>query len=146
MENNINTTNELLDKTYENVRMASYAIDCIMEKIENDKFAKLLRKQNEYYLETVTYIENLAEKIGHKLKDINIMQKSMSFVSIKMKTIVNNDSPKLAEMLIQGTTMGITDTIKAKNEYPTKNNDLKAITDSIISHEEEFVDSLKTFL
>ncbi|MBQ8424552.1 MAG: hypothetical protein IJX17_00850 [Clostridia bacterium] len=121
MENN--TTNELLDKTYENVRMASYAIDCIMEKIENEKFANLLRKQNEFYLETVTYIENLAEKLGHKLKDINLMQKSMSFVSIKMKTIMNNDSPKLAEMLIQGTTMGITDTIKAKNEFPTKNKD-----------------------
>ena len=144
MENN--TTNELLDKTYENVRMASYAIDCIMEKIENEKFANLLRKQNEFYLETVTYIENLAEKLGHKLKDINLMQKSMSFVSIKMKTIMNNDSPKLAEMLIQGTTMGITDTIKAKNEFPTKNKDLNSITESIISHEEEFVDSLKTFL
>ena len=63
-----------------------------------------------------------------------------------MKTLTNNDSPKLAEMLIQGTTMGITDTLKAKNEYPTNNKELETIVERIIKHEEEFVDSLKTFL
>ena len=67
-------------------------------------------------------------------------------MSIKMKTIMNNDSPKLAEMLIQVTTMGITDTIKAKNEFSTKNEKLINIIERIIKHEEEFVDSLKTFL
>ena len=70
----------------------------------------------------------------------------MSYVSIKMKTIINNDSPKLADMLIQGTTMGITDTLKAKTDYPTENEELNNIVDRIIKHEEEFVDSLKTFL
>lgn len=142
----INHTNELLDKCYENVRMASYAVDCLIEKIENPKLAELLRKQNKFYLDSVTAIENLARKVGHTLKDINPLLKGTSFVSIKMKTLMNNDSPKFAEMLIQGTTMGITDTIKAKNEHPTENQELKNVTDRIIKHEEEFVDSLKTFL
>ena len=139
-------TSELLDRTYENVRMASYAIDCIIEKIENPKLADLLRKQNKFYLSMVNEIEDLAEKIEHKLKDINPMLKGMSFLSIKTKTLMNNDSPKLAEMLIQGTTMGVTDTLKAKNEYESNNEQLNTIVDRIIQHEEEFVDSLKTFL
>jgi len=63
-----------------------------------------------------------------------------------MKTLINNDTPKFAEMLIQGTTMGITDTTKALSEYPTNDAELKAIVERIIQHEEEFVDSLKTFL
>ena len=139
-------TSELLDRTYENVRMASYAIDCIIEKIENPKLADLLRKQNKFYLNMVSEIEDLAEKVEHKLKDINPMLKGMSFLSIKTKTLMNNDSPKLAEMLIQGTTMGVTDTLKAKNEYESNNEQLNTIVDRIIQHEEEFVDSLKTFL
>ncbi len=137
---------ELADKVYENVRMASYAIDCIIEKIENKELAELLRTQNKFYLRTVVDIENFAKKFNFELKDINPILKGMSYISIKTKTLMNNDSPKLAEMLIQGTTMGITDTLKAINDSPSKNEELTTIAKSIVSHEEEFVDSLKTFL
>ena len=137
---------ELLDRIYENVRMASYAIDCIIEKIENPDLAELLRKQNKFYLNTVTDIENISKEYNHELKDINPMLKGMSYLSIKTKTLMNNDSPKLAEMLIQGTTMGVTDTLKAKGEFPCNNSEINKLVDRIIQHEEEFVDSLKTFL
>ena len=142
----LNIENELANRIYENVRMASYAIDCIIEKIENEKLAKLLRKQNKFYLDTVVKIEKFAKSQKFELKDINPILKGMSYISIKTKTIMNNDSPKLAEMLIQGTTMGITDSLKAMSEFKSKNEKLTTMANDIISHEEEFVDSLKTFL
>lgn len=146
MKEELNIENELANRIYENVRMASYAIDCIIEKIENEKLAKLLRKQNKFYLDSVVKIEKFAKSQKFELKDINPILKGMSYLSIKTKTIINNDSPKLAEMLIQGTTMGITDSLKAMSEFKCKNETLTTISQSIISHEEEFVDSLKTFL
>ena len=146
MEKQINIENELANRIYENVRMASYAIDCIIEKIENKKLAELLRSQNKFYLSAVVDIEKLAKKLSFDLKDINPILKGMSYISIKTKTIMNNDSPKLAEMLVQGTTMGITDTLKALSEFKTKNEELLTLAKRIVSHEEEFVDSLKTFL
>lgn len=146
MEKEMNIENELANRIYENVRMASYAIDCIIEKIENKKLAELLRKQNKFYLSAVLDVEDFAKKLNFELKDINPISKGMSYISIKTKTIMNNDSPKLAEMLIQGTTMGITDTLKALSEFKSKNEELNSIARSVVSHEEEFVDSLKTFL
>lgn len=146
MEKEMNIENELANRIYENVRMASYAIDCIIEKIENKKLAELLRKQNKFYLSAVLDVEDFAKKSNFELKDINPISKGMSYISIKTKTIMNNDSPKLAEMLIQGTTMGITDTLKALSEFKSKNEELNSIARSVVSHEEEFVDSLKTFL
>ncbi|MBR2967841.1 MAG: hypothetical protein IKC35_03580 [Clostridia bacterium] len=137
---------KLINKSYENVRMASYAIDCIMERIHNPALAELVRKQNKFYLDATTDIENLARSREIKLNDINLVAQTMSFVSIKLKTLKDNDSAKLSEMLVRGTTMGITDAIKARNEYPVDSPELVAIVDRIISHEEEFVDSLKTFL
>ena len=137
---------ELADRVYENVRMASYAIDCIIEKIENEKLEHLLRKQNKIYLDHVQKIEKFASLNNFELKDINPILKGMSYLSIKTKTIMNNDSPKLAEMLIQGTTMGITDTLKAKSEFPSNNEELVALANEIVNYEEEFVNSLKTFL
>ena len=146
MENQKNVTNELANRVYENVRMASYAIDCIIEKIENKNLAELLRKQNKYYLKLVEKIEKFAKSENFELKDINPILKGMSYISIKTKTIMNNDSPKLAEMLIQGTTMGITDSLKAMSEFKSKNEELKSIAEDVVSHEEEFVNSLKEFL
>lgn len=141
-----NNENELIDKIYENVRMGSFAIDCIIEKIKNEELAKVLRKQNKYYLDMVLQIQNLSRKLNFELKDINFFEKSMSFVSIKMKTLMDNDSPKIAEMLIQGTTMGITDTLKAKTEFQTENEEILELVNNLTKHEEKFVDSLKTFL
>ena len=146
MENQTNIENELANRVYENVRMASYAIDCIIEKIENKNLAELLRKQNRFYLDMVEKIEAFAKNASFVLKDINPMLKGMSYLSIKTKTLMNNDSPKLAEMLIQGTTMGVTDTLKALDEFKSNNEELTTIAKNIVSHEEEFVDSLKTFL
>ena len=133
-ENNI----ELLDAAYKNVRMASFAIDCIIDKIEDKSLEDLLRKQNDCYLNYVEKIEKLSEELKHKPKDINIMLKGMSFASIKTKSMMNNETPHLAEMLVQGTTMGITDTLKAKSEFPSNNQKLNSIVDEIVNCEEKF--------
>lgn len=137
---------ELLDEAYKNVRMASFAIDCIIDKIEDKSLENLLRKQNDCYLNYVEKIEKLSEELKHKPKDINIMLKGMSFASIKTKSMMNNETPHLAEMLVQGTTMGITDTLKAKSEFPSNNHELNSIVDEIVNCEEKFVESLKDFL
>lgn len=137
---------KLLDEVYKNVRMASYAIDCLIEKIENSKLEDLLRKQNKFYLDKTKQLNKLSKKLNHIPKDISIYLKTSSFVAIKMKTLMNNDTPKFAEMLIQGTTMGITDTLKSKGEYPSKNEEIIQIVDDVVRNEEVFVDSLKNFL
>lgn len=137
---------ELLDEAYKNVRMASFAIDCIIDKIEDKSLEDLLRKQNDCYLNYIEKIEKLSEELKHKPKDINIMLKGMSFASIKTKSMMNNETPHLAEMLVQGTTMGITDTLKAKSEFTCDNQEINSIVDKIINCEEKFVESLKDFL
>ncbi len=139
-------TTNLLDEAYKNVRMASFAIDSIITKIENPDLENLLRKQNEFYLKTTKKIEKISEEFKHKPADINIFLKGTSFAAIKVKTMLNNDTTKLATMLIDGTTMGITEMIKAQNEYPCNVDSVKKITNSIVNAEEDFVESLKDFL
>lgn len=139
-------TTNLLDEAYKNVRMASFAIDSIITKIENPDLENLLRKQNEFYLKTTKKIEKISEEFKHKPADINIFLKGTSFAAIKVKTMLNNDTTKLATMLIDGTTMGITEMIKAQSEYQCNVDSVKKITNSIVNAEEDFVESLKDFL
>ena len=64
---------KLLDEAYKNVRMASFAIDCIIDKIEDQSLEDLLRKQNDCYLNYVERLEKLSEELKHKPKDINFI-------------------------------------------------------------------------
>jgi hypothetical protein len=146
-EEEFENTTKLIDECYKNVRMGSFAIDCIMPAIEeNEDLCDLLRKQNKCYLKSVNELEKLSEELSHEIVDINPMLKGSSFASIKMKTAFNKEAPHLAEMLIQGTTMGITQLIKSHGEAPSSNDKLDKIVKDIIKYEEEFVDSLKLFL
>lgn len=137
---------KLIDEAYKNMRMGSFAIDAIITKIENKELENLLRKQNKFYLDTTKKIEKISKDYKHEPVDINIFLKGSSFASIKLKTMMNNETSKIASMLIEGTTMGITEMIKAQSDYPTNNEDIKKITNEIVSNEEEFVESLKRFL
>ena len=127
--------------------MGSFAIDCIMPAVEeNKKLADLLKKQNKCYLESVEELEKLSKQLSHEVVDINPMLKGSSFASIKMKTAFNKEPSHLAQMLIEGTTMGITQMIKSHSENKSYVDGLDKIIKDIIKYEEEFVDSLKLFL
>jgi len=137
---------ELLNAIYKNVTMATHAIDSIHNKIADRKLTKLIDKQNKIYERITAESENLAGHINEDLTAINPIAKMTSSVSINMKTMLNHETSHLAEMLVQGTTMGITEIYKAKRENPTQNKKLIEVVDSIGKSEEIFIESLKDFL
>ena len=136
----------LLDDSYKNVRMASFAIDCIIESIEDNNLKDLLRKQNKFYLSKVREIEDISKEYKHKLSDINMFLKGSSFASIKMKTMMDNSTSTIAQMLVEGTTMGITTSIKAKSDFKCAEDKIQNLANEIIASEEKFVESLKNFI
>ena len=141
-----NHNSQLLNAIFKNVTMATHAIDSIRDKIEDKKLSKLLEKQNTIYQDITNRCETLSSTISQELHPINMFAKMSSSVSINMKTMINNETNHIAEMLIQGTTMGITDIIKSMGEYDTASKEIKNVAIDLQHSEEEFVDSLKTFL
>ena len=144
MENNHNS--ELLNAIFKNVTMATHALDSIKDKFENKKLLKLIDKQNSIYEEITAKCNELGKDYNIKLNAINPFLKMTSSASIGMKTIMNDETNHIAEMLIQGTTMGITDVIKSVGEFNKSHNEIKNVATNLQHAEEEFVDSLKTFL
>lgn len=141
-----NHNSQLLNAVFKNVTMATHAIDSIRDKITDKKLSKLLEKQNQIYERLTSKCENLASNISQDLHPINMFAKMSSSASINMKTMFNDDTNHIAEMLIQGTTMGITDVIKSIGEFDTADTEIKNVAIDLQHSEEEFIDSLKTFL
>ena len=57
--------------------------------------------------------------------------------SIKMKTLMNNSKNQVAEMMINGTVMGINELTAMKNEKENFNEDVVALIDRQLELEEK---------
>ena len=137
---------KLINEIYQNGKMATWAIDCIIEYIKNPKFSNLVKKQDVVYQRVVTKCEEIANRLNIELKDINPMLKGMSWLKIKFENIINDDDDKIAEKLIQGTTMGITQIITAVDSHNSADKEIVDLGNNLRKLEEDFVESLKDYL
>lgn len=140
------SSKNLLEAIYKNSRMATLAIDSIFDKFENKQLLSLIKKQNKKYEDITHQCEKIAKELGYEMGDVNTMAKMMSTSSINMKTFLDNSTSHIAKMMIEGTNLGIIDIIKKTGEFSSSRQEIVKLARDLQCAEEEFVDSLKTFL
>ena len=97
-----------LDEINKGACMGMDAINFILDKVENHTFKEVIQKQYDDYHR----IEEDIEKIYHKYDDgkpheTNAFTKAMTWSGINMKMVMDSSDSKIAELLLQGTNMGI---------------------------------------
>lgn len=75
-----------------------------------------------------------------------LMAKMMSKVMISAKTMLDKSPDRVAEMVIQGSTMGVIDVVKKLKEYADCDDDIKNIGYKLLYIEQKNVDEMKHFL
>ena len=70
----------------------------------------------------------------------------MSKMGIEMKTMMDSNSQKLAELMVRGTTMGIIDMQHALNNSAKADDRIKREADGLLKREQQFCDRLKRYL
>ena len=138
----------LLEAMYKNVRMGADSIIDIMPKVIDEDLRSELTSELERYDEFSKEIEKVFLNIGKEAKDQGIFAKLGTKMSVAVNTLVDVTTSHIAEMMIQGGTMGITDATKLLREYETTScsEDVLDLTRRIIKYEEETVERLKKFL
>ena len=146
-ENNAATL-DLLEAMYKNVRMGADSIIDIMPKVGDESMRAELTSELERYEEFSKEIEGIVLDMGAEAKDQGMLAKLGTKMSVAMNTMMDSTTSHIAEMMIQGGTMGITDATKLLREYENTSCSKKAldITQRIIKYEEETVERLKKFL
>ena len=142
-ENEIN----VMDELNKGCTMGMDAICYIMDKVEDKNFKDLLKTQYEQY-------ENLSEKIKEVFpeynndrgpKETNVMNKAMTWYGINMKTMNDHTNSKIAELLLQGTNMGIIEGRKLLNHKAEK-EEVHGLVSEYVEMQERAVERLKEFL
>ena len=147
-QDNKAVTKKFLDSLYKNVKMGADSIIDLMPKVNDDKMRKEMTAELEHYEKYAKEIRNLLFEDGQEPKEESFMTKMMSKMGIAINTMVDATSSHIAEMMIQGATMGVTETTKLIREYENTScaeEALKIARDSV-KYEEESIERLKRFL
>ncbi len=140
-------TEEALAEIYRNAQLALQSISNILPAVENPALKEELSSQHEAYEQFSAKAQMLARDMGLELKDPNIMKKVMMWGSIKMNTMTDSSRSHIAEMMTQGTVMGITALRATLNDLPADGNEeIIALLEEMIKREEEFEKVWKKYL
>ena len=143
----VKTTDEALAEIYRNAQLALVSISNILPAVEDEEIKTELHSQHEEYERFSAKAAMLARDLGLELKEPNPMKKAMMWGSIKMNTMTDNSRAHIADMMVQGTVMGVTSLRTTASQLPVEGNDkIIELLDEMIPIEEQFEKKWKEFL
>jgi hypothetical protein len=153
MEDMMNTTNqnkngELLQDIYSNVKMGSDSIINLLPKIKNDDLKTLMTSQLDQYEKYAQEAKNQLLKQGIQPKEANPVSKLGAKIGMEMKSLQDSTTSHMAEMMVQGSTMDVTDLLQKVSVYekcPECSNSVR-LAKEIVSFEEKNIEKMKQFL
>jgi len=141
-ENEIN----VLDELNKGACMGMDAIKFVLDKVEDKEFHQLLERQYDGYKKISESICELYPEYSNKEPhETNAMNKVMTWYGIEMKTMLDKSNSKIAELLLQGTNMGIIEGRRLLNHKGTDEQVEKLVSD-YVKNQEKAVEELKNFL
>ena len=140
-------TEEALAEIYRNAQLALESIADITPQVEDQEIKEELARQHEIYEQFSARAQVLAKDMGLELKEPNFMKKAMMWSSIKMSTIADNSRAHIADMMVQGTVMGITALRTTASELPIDGNEkIIELLNEFIQVEEDLEKKWKEYL
>ena len=143
----VKKSEEILAEIYRNCHLALESISDILPAIEDEELKAEILHQHEEYERISGKAACLARDRGLEVKEPGAVKKALMWSSIKMSTLMDNTRSHIAEMMVQGTVMGITSLKTSLGELPENDDEeITALLKELISVEEEFEKKLKEFL
>ena len=134
---------ELLNRMYQDAKVGMLAIDKILKKIENETLKKLFAKQYDMYEKFASKCDAIAMEKEVVVKDNSFFKKFKQSTMLYFMLWADKTPRHIVEMMINGTVMGIVDTIKAEKDLKTKDEELKNMVVEFRQIQEDFYEKLK---
>ena len=143
----VKKSEEILSEIYRNCHLALESISDILPAVEDEELKAEILREHEEYERISGKAACLARDKGLEVKEPGPVKKAMMWGSIKMSTMMDNSRPHIAEMMIQGTVMGITSLKTSLGDLPVDGDEeITALLKELIELEEVFEKRLKEFL
>lgn len=145
---NMQSTKSFADELYKNVKMGAESIIDLMPKVKDQAMRDEMTSELEQYEKFASEIRELLFEAGVQPKEESFAAKLGVKMGVLMNTMVDESTSHIANMMIQGSTMGITATTKLIREYENTNCSEKtlALARECVKYQEGSIERLKKFL
>ena len=143
----IKLNNETINNVYKNAHIALQSISNVLPEVTDQKMRDELNLQYDGYDKFIGKLSSFMCDNNIEAKDVNVMKKAMLFTSVKMNTLTDDSTSHIADMMIKGTVMGITELRQLISRGQDKiSSEITDYAKELLSLEESFEERLKTYL
>lgn len=139
----------ILDEINKGATMGMDAISYVAEKVSDNKFRGVLDTEYNKYEKISQRVNDLYANYSIKEPhETSAMNKMMTWYGIQMKTMTDDTTSKLSELLMQGTNMGIIEGRRLINQNQDTDiaSDVKNILNDFVVMQEDSIETLKKYL
>lgn len=137
----------ILDEVNKGATMGMDAISYVSDKVEDDNFKQVLETEYNKYQNISDRVNDLYSNYSSKEPhETNAMNKMMTWYGIQMKTMTDDSTSKISELLMQSTNMGIIEGRRLFNQNNDIAPDVKSILNDFVTMQEDSVETLKKYL
>ena len=138
---------ELLAEVYRNTRYALASIADILPETEDERLREELKQMHDGYEHISGKAAALAKERGIELKDPGPLKRAMLWGSVKMNTLKDGSRAHIAEMMTQGTVMGITALMRSMSDCDENcDPEVRKLAEELLGMEQDYEKRLKTYL
>ena len=132
----------ILDEVNKGATMGMDAISFVSQKVTDNEFKQVLDTEYNKYKKISQRVNDLygnyTDKEPH---ETNAMNKMMTWYGIQMKTMMDDTTSKLSELLMQGTNMGIIEGRRLLNQNEHAAPNVKNILNDFVVMQEDSVET-----
>ena len=139
-------TQKLLQTIVENGRMGEYACDQLLSRTENMEMRKELMQEKQDYAAAARNAEAMLCNLGTHPAPKGPMARMGLWMGMQLNTAMDQSNSHIADIVIQGATMGVVELTKARNSYTDADAEAQGIASNLITKQQEAIERLKTFL
>lgn len=144
MEKNHNLC--VLDEIHKGAKMGMDSLSYLSEKVSEPNLKDNLNFQYHQYSDTIDHVNEIYKRYGGIPEDTNLMNQTMLWTGIQLNTISDKSNSHIADILIQGTNMGIVEGRKLLNQNQNLDPEVNQVLHTFVEMQENTIEKLKTFL
>ena len=142
----MNETVQLLQDVVRNARTGQDAVEHLMQKTEEGRMREELIREKEDYAVTRQESERALVDAGGRAEPVGPLAKAGMWAGLEMETLADRSDAHIAEIVIQGATMGVIEMTKALNSYDGADAGARDLASRFVVQQNETIDRQKVFL
>lgn len=133
---------------YKNAKMGADAIINLLPHIKDDRLRSVVTMQLDGYEKYAARAAKALEERGQTAKEENFVTRISAKVGMAINTMIDSTASHIAEMMIEGSNMGITDMTKLLNDHEADGScrDAVRLAHEVVRFEEHNLEMLKRYL